>query len=163
MRKLRNILPQSKLCNVYHAVVESHLRYADVIWGSLPETKLMTLQRLQNRAKMIIKNAKHKDEWSDSWLSVENLFRFDRSVMTYKILNKISPNSLWEKFYLRSAHSTYETRSCKNLQIPKLKTELMRKSFQYSAVKDWNNIPVDISKNSSLNNFKKQLKAHLKS
>ena len=163
MRKLRNILPQSKLCNVYHAVVESHLRYAGVIWGSLPETKLMTLQRLQNRAKMIIKYAKHKDEWSDSWLSVENLFRFDRSVMTYKILNKISPYSLWEKFYLRSAHSTYETRSCKNLQIPKLKTELMRKSFQYSAVKDWNNIPVDISKNSSLNNFKKQLKAHLKS
>ena len=55
LRKLRNILPQSKLCNVYHTVVESHLRYADVIWGSLPETKLMILQRLQNRAKMIIK------------------------------------------------------------------------------------------------------------
>ena len=123
----------------------------------------MTLQRLQNKAKMTKKNAKHKDEWSDSWLSVENLFRFDRSVMTYKILNKISPNSLWEKFYLRSAYLTYETRSCKNLQIPKIKTELMRKIFQYSAVKDWNNIPVDIRKTSCLNNFKKQLKAHLKS
>ena len=98
-----------------------------------------------------------KEEWSDSWLSVENLFPFDRSVMTYKILNKISPNSLWEKFYLRSAYSTYETRSCKNLQIPKLKTELMRKSFQYSAVKD--NIPVDIRKTSSLNNFKKTIKS----
>ena len=136
LRKLRNILSQSKLCNVYHAVVESHLRYADVIWRSLPETKLMTLQQLQNMAKMIIKNAKHKDEWSDSLLSVKNLFRFDRSVMTYKILKKISPNNLWEKFYLKSAYSRYDTISYKNLQTPKLKTELMRKSFQYSSVKD---------------------------
>ena len=60
------------------------------------------------------------------------------------------------KFYLRSAYSTYETRSCKNLQIPKLKIELMRKSFQYSAVKDWNDTPVDIRNTLSLNNFKKQ-------
>ena len=29
------------------------------------------------------------------WLPVENLIRFDRSVMTYKILNKLSPESLW--------------------------------------------------------------------
>ena len=116
LRKLRNILPQSKVCNVYQAVVESHLRYADVIWGSLLQTKLRTLQRLQNRAKKIIRNARHKDNWSENWMSVENLFRFDRSVMTYKILNKISPESLWDKFDQRSSHSTYATRNCKDLK-----------------------------------------------
>ena len=31
LKKLKNILPQSKLCSVYYAIVESHLRYADVI------------------------------------------------------------------------------------------------------------------------------------
>ena len=51
----------------------------------------------------------------------------------------------------------------KDLQILKLKTELTRKSFQYSAVKDWNDIPGDIREASGLNNFKKQLKVHLKS
>ena len=35
LKKLKNVLPQSKLCSVYYAIVESHLRYADVIWGSL--------------------------------------------------------------------------------------------------------------------------------
>ena len=83
--------------------------------------------------------------------------------MTYKILNKISPESLWDKFDQRSSHSTYATRNCKDLQIPKLKTELMRKSFQYSAVKNWNDIPVDIRETPSLNRFKKQLKVHFKS
>ena len=35
LKKLENIIPQSQLCSVFHAIVESHLRYADVIWGSL--------------------------------------------------------------------------------------------------------------------------------
>ena len=64
LKKLKNILPQSKLCSVYYAIVESHLRYADVIWGSLPTRKLETLQRLQNRAQSIIENARLKDNWS---------------------------------------------------------------------------------------------------
>ena len=43
LKKLKNILPQSKLCCVYYAIVESHLHYADVIWGSLPARKIETL------------------------------------------------------------------------------------------------------------------------
>ena len=34
LKRLKNILPQSQLCSVYYALVESHLRYGDVIWGS---------------------------------------------------------------------------------------------------------------------------------
>ena len=30
LKELNSILPQSKLCSAYHAIVESHLRYADV-------------------------------------------------------------------------------------------------------------------------------------
>ena len=33
LRKLKNILPQSQLLNVYQALVESHLRYANMVWG----------------------------------------------------------------------------------------------------------------------------------
>ena len=77
LKKLKNIIPHSQVCSVFHAIVESHLRYADVIWGSLSKTKLDTLQRLHNRAHAIIENARIKDEWSSNWLSVENLFRFD--------------------------------------------------------------------------------------
>ena len=53
LKKLKNILPQSKLCRVYYAIVESHLRYAGVIWRSLPDRKIETLHRLQNRAQLI--------------------------------------------------------------------------------------------------------------
>ena len=39
LRNLKNILPQSKLCSVYYASVESHFRYADVIWGNVSSEK----------------------------------------------------------------------------------------------------------------------------
>ena len=34
MKKLKGILPQSMHFQVYKAFVESHLRYADVVWGA---------------------------------------------------------------------------------------------------------------------------------
>ena len=37
IRKLRNILPQSQLFLVYQALIESHLRYRNLIWNHLPE------------------------------------------------------------------------------------------------------------------------------
>ena len=61
MKKLKGILSQSMLFQVYKALVESHLRYADVVWGSLSETKITALQRLQNRAFEIIQVSKIKD------------------------------------------------------------------------------------------------------
>ena len=163
LKKLKNIIPQSKLCSVYYAIVESHLRYANEIWGSLPKTKLDILQRLQDRARSIVENARYKDNWSCDWLSVENIIRFDRSVMTYKIRNKLSPESLWDKFQQRSSQSSYATRNCSDLQIPRLNSEYAKKSYRYSAVKVWNEIPVAIRELPTISRFKKDLKEYLKS
>ena len=44
VKKLRQILPQSKLFQVYRALVESHLRYGDLLWGHLSVIKLLNLQ-----------------------------------------------------------------------------------------------------------------------
>ena len=48
LKKLKNVVPRSQLFIVYYALIESHLRYADVIWGNLSKTKLAALQRLQD-------------------------------------------------------------------------------------------------------------------
>ena len=163
LKKLKNIIPQSQMCNVYYSLVESHLRYADVIWGSLSKTKIATLQKLQDRAYSIINDARIKDKWSTSWINVENLIRYDRNVMTYKIVNKLCPGNLWDKYQPRSSHLTYRTRHCKDFQIPRYKTEFAKKGFHYAALKSWNDIPVEIRELPTLDRFKKQLKTHLRS
>ena len=71
----------------------------------------------------LIESARVKDNWSCGCLNVNNLISFDQPVMAYKIINKVSPENLWDKFELRSVHSIYETRNCRNLQIPRLDME----------------------------------------
>ena len=82
LKKMTNILPQSQLSNVYRALVESHMRYADVIWGHLSNSKKESVQRLQDRAISIIETSRIKDEWSHNVLRTEQLVMFDRA---YKI------------------------------------------------------------------------------
>ena len=81
--------------------------------------------------------------------------------MTYKILNKLSPESLRDKFELRSVHSKYKTRNCYDLQIPRLNTEHARNDYKNSAIKLWNHMPVDIREAATLKSFKKKLTAYL--
>ena len=76
-------------------------------------------------------------------------------------MNKLSPESLWDKFELRSVHSKYETRNCHDLQIPRLNTEHAKNGFKQSAMKLWNDTPVDIREAATLKCFKKKLKAYL--
>ena len=33
LRRLKNTVSQFQRCSVYYVLVESHLRYGDVIWG----------------------------------------------------------------------------------------------------------------------------------
>ena len=75
--------------------------------------------------------------------------------MMYKILNKLSPESLWDKFELRSVHSKYETRNCHDLQIQRLNTENAKNGFKYSAIKLGNDTPVDIREAATLNASKR--------
>ena len=163
IKRLKNILPQSQLCKVYYALVESQLRYGDVVWGSLSETNLAAFQRLQTRALEIIKSAKIKDTWSCPGMSVENIICFDRNVMTYKIVHKLCQTaSLVNTNQGLISHLTIR-------EIAKISTSLSiglsttKKSFHYSALKDWNNTPFDIRELPTINTFKRQLKVYMKS
>ena len=63
LEKLKNVLSQSKLCDIYRALFESRLRYVNVVWVSLSSTELQTLQCLQNMGLSIIESARFKDPW----------------------------------------------------------------------------------------------------
>jgi len=156
LRRLKSILPQSSLCNVYRALIESHIRYADVIWA-----KIEFLQRLQDRTVSIIHTSRIKDNWKPKVLSVKQFITYDRAVMVYKIYNKLCPENLWNKFNLRSHHSRYNTRFCRNIQIPKYNLKHATKGISYSGIKAWNEIPLSIRELPTLFHFKKQLKMYL--
>ena len=74
---------------VYYALVESLLRYADVVWGSLSDLKMEALQWLQNRAFDIIDSSRFKGSWERKSLNVNQVMNFDRSLI--QIVNNRCP------------------------------------------------------------------------
>ena len=99
------------------------------------------LQRFQDRSISIIDTTRIKDDWKN-FLQVKQLITFDRSVMTYKIMNRLCPENLWSKFQRRSHCSNYNTRFCENLQSSKYNLECSKKRSSYTALKAWNEIPM---------------------
>ena len=121
--------------------MENHIRYADVIRGIVSnfQNGIITAFSRKERAISIIDTARIKDDWPKNFLQVKQLITFDRSVMTYKIMNRLCPENLWNKFQRRSHHSNYL-----NLQIPKYNIEHSEKRFSYTALKDCNEIPMNL-------------------
>ena len=135
LKKFIDVLPQSKLSDVYHALFESHIGYGNVVRGTISSSELQALQSLQNRALSSIDRARFQDLWPKKWLNVMNLIRFDRCVMVYKIVNKQCPESLWNMFQQRCSISNYNTRNYRDLHIPKLNLELTKKDFITQALR----------------------------
>ena len=146
---------------MYKAVFESHLRYCDIVWNALSNTKLFKLQRLQIRARKLIENAKYKDGWNCNWLDVKSLISFDQGVMTYKILHGLCPDNPRHKFVERAMVSEYKTRNHRDLQIPIVRLEYAKRSFYFSGVKNRNDIPGNIREQESLARFKKRFRKYL--
>ena len=122
LKRLKNLLPQGQLCCVYYGLVESHLRYGDIVLGSLNKSNIIALQRLQNRACCTIENAKIKDSCFRSWLNVENIIRYDRDVMTYEIKNKLCPevfltNSSQDPRFRNIMHSIVEICRYRDIEL----------------------------------------------
>ena len=81
--------------------------------------------------------------------------------MVHKILKEMCPEILKGKFIRRTHISKYETRRINDLQIPKLRLELSKKSFSYVGAKVWNDIPNDIRNVESSHLFKQKMKSYL--
>ena len=64
-----------------------------------------------------------------------NFICYDRNVMTYKVINKLCPENLLDKYLPRSCFSTYNTRNSQDLQIPGCRIEFFKKSFHYASLK----------------------------
>ena len=154
------MLPQSKLYLVHQALIYRHLRYGNLIWNQLLE-KTGSLQKRHNREFYLTESAPIKDKTPSKRLSVEKITIHDRAIMVHKPLQRRCPDNLKKKFTRRTQISKYETRRIHDLQIPKPRLELSKKSFWYIGANVWNVIPNAIRDVESIHRFKHKMRTHL--
>ena len=158
LKSIRNIVNEQVLKIVYNSLIMSHLNYCDVIWANCGVTNQNILQKIQNRAARIINNTEWRSSATENlsklnWLTLEQKRKDNIAIMMFKILIGLAPPYLTEKFTFRD--SSYNTRSGSfNLNIPRPKTESMKRSFLYRGAMCWNSLAPELRQCPSLGSFK---------
>ena len=90
-------------CSGYLSIIEPSLSYCCSAWGCCCDTKLNTLQKLQNRAARIITNSPFDSPAAPllqrlEWLPVDRLVHRETSCMVHKSLNGLAPDNVCQIF-----------------------------------------------------------------
>ena len=89
LKYAKKLLPQETLSHIYRGIVEPYFRYCSSVWGSCGETRLLTLQKLQNRAARIATNSSYvasADALIDklNWPAISECIKRETATMVYK-------------------------------------------------------------------------------
>ena len=129
--------PQETLNHIYRGIVEPHFRYCSSVWGSCGETKLLTLQKLQNRTARIVKNSGYDAPAAAlieklNWPNIIEIIKRETATMVYKSLNGLAPTYLSNIFSRNSTRDTVYLRNSEtDMQVPLFKTANGQNSFAH--------------------------------
>ena len=155
IKRVRHLVPQATLQNIFSALVQPHFDYCNVVWGNCGVTLQQKLQKLQNRAARVLTYSSYDAsadnlikilDWKDIACQQQNA----RATMVYKCLHGLAPEYLCSKF---SKHNSVYSR----YYVPLPRTNYLKKSFSYSGAITWNNLPCEARLAESLSAFKNLL------
>ena len=166
IRRIKHLLPQKIMINLYYSLILPHIDYCCTAWGTCSKTNLILIQRLQNKYARLVLNA----DWHTSqcylmttlnWQTVEKRIKYQYCLLVYKVLNNLAPS------YLRNLiirlNPIYTTRYSENssLSVPHPRTEYKKRSFSYTGSFLFNKLPITVQQSLSLFAFKKKCQRYI--
>ena len=143
--KIRNFVKPKALRSVYFAIFESHLNYANLVWGQNPNAtqRIFTMQKKAVRIISFQKMNSHTSTLFKEYniLKFHDKIEIDNIIFINKSLNNVLPSTFsnWFKF-CHEIHN-YETSSTSKHHLYKqsYKTNAYGKfSVKISAAESWN-------------------------
>ena len=167
LNKFRHIFPSSALLLIYFALVYPHLLYGLPIWRSTFPTYLQKLQRLQNKALLIISNCNPKPSTTPFFyqykiLKLQDLYYFEIAKIMHQYSNKHFPICFTSFFTQTSSIHNRSTKSNirNDLYLPHFLSSRCQQLMKYQGAKIWNSISPNI-RNQLFNTFKRDNKIQL--
>ena len=107
-------LPKSSLVTTYRSLVESRLRYCNVVWGNCSSPLIEKLQCLQNRAIQLISKESESADLNKLFtdllmLNIQQLIGFNTTNMVYDFINGNCPKYLTNMFVPAQRIHSYRT------------------------------------------------------
>ena len=105
LRAASRYLALDALQTIYRSLLESHIRYGNIVWGSCGEVLLTKLQNVQNRVARIVTRSEFDEDAEplikELWRkTVRELFRYDTAATMYRSMHNIAPTYLSNIFQL---------------------------------------------------------------
>lgn len=167
MYRLKNKAPTTVLKLIYNSLVDSHLRFGIMSWGSARSTALKALKTVQNRIiRMLCSNSLSLDEAYKQLnvLPLEKLHQLELAKFIYYIQIRKTPKMFHN--YVTPINHNYSTRSRINgdYRLYQPRTELGKTLINFQAVKYWNSLPKHLTAerhSGTSQQFKSKLKEYL--
>ena len=148
--KLKPILPQNALPELYYSMVHSYVLYGLVVWGSTFPSYLKNLNSIQNKAIKLIGGGNHLDRATPYYsklniLKLPDLYKLETAKFVCRFMHSTLPQSFSDFFVKVSEISGRTTRFSVNrpsLDIPRYNTNRLQRSIKYKGVKIGNYIPL---------------------
>ena len=166
---IRKYLSEDTLKMLIHNHAISRLDYCNPIYYRLPKILLKKIQNIQNRAARPIKKIPLRERIAPAlielhWLPMKARIIYKTCLLTYRALKFGEPKYLNEylvPFELETSGTVRHANDRHRLFEPRTIRSSGERSFQYSAPRLYNKLPVVIKDSENINQFKKRLKTHL--
>ena len=157
----KHVIPARALPTIVQALVNSVIRYCMSVYGTCTDTQLHRVQKLLNFGARVISGRRKYDHISDvlkdlRWLDAHNLVRYHRLCLVHSVDTTGRPESIADTLGDAAQHQ-YMTRAAGNHVLPRIRTEAGRRRLCYSAVQDYDSLPINVNARS----FRAQLRKHL--
>ena len=164
LKRIRQLVNIDTAEKIYKALIEPHFDYCSLVWDGLGVKLADKLQKLQNRAARAVSTLSY-DISSNTILDMLGWDRLQlrrskqKAKMMLKVSNELVPCYVNEIFVKRNAH--YKTRNSENnLDLPKPRTNYMKRAFGYSGALLWNNLPSEMRQTKHLSTFSKGIQMY---
>ena len=154
---------------LYHGLVNSHILYGILVWGSTNHSVLQPLQVLQNKILRIICNVSKNDRVKNNGLyhelkllKVKDMYHLEMAKFMYLFQHNKLPRLYHNYFTSTKSVHKYNTRctSYGNYYLHAINSNAAKKALQYSGAQIWNGLQPKW-KDLSFPKFKEAVKADL--
>ena len=158
LARIRHKLPKCVRRLLVESLVFPHIRYCLTVWGGCTTTQRPRVQKAINFGGRIVTGLSRRDHVTPSlrelgWPSICELIT-ERDIATVRHLTTSAdaPELLRCRVVRRSDVSLRRTRASDGgqLELPRARTELARRSFLHRAARAWNTAALDVTPSFSL-------------
>ena len=165
--KLRSMVTKPEMEMIIHAFISSRIDYCNTLFTCFSKKSVNRLQTVQNAAARLLTGTRKRDHitpilYSLHWLPVNFRIHFKILVLTFRALHDQAPSYISE--LLRPYSPSRSLRSSDQLLLMTPRTRFKTRgdrSFQASAPRLWNALPLDLRSLESTEVFKRELKTYL--